>query len=109
MRKFAQAGGWKYIVRPLTGKLDWRRPNGHWYHELPFPNDLAACFEVLERVCEPDNPANEGFHKGWSIHKSAQPLHYRCTIGLRFNTPKCDTKQEAIISAVLSAVEVSNK
>ena len=78
LRQFAEAGGWQYQAYVSTDLPD-------------FPNDLKACFEVLERVCKDyDLRLRNGVVFVCTIYKPSDEWAETGT-----------TKQEAIIKAVL--------
>ena len=52
LRRFAEAGGWTFNEK--ASNYQWTFDN-YQYKRLPdFPNDLAACFDVLECFCGKD-------------------------------------------------------
>ena len=108
LRQFAEAGGYKWYEDPTGADLNgfhWLHPNTVLYEDLPdFPNDLAACFEVLEHLqvpyqlnrCHPDDVAQYG--------------QYELAIYTPFSeTRNGPTKQAAIIAAVLAAKEANDR
>ena len=97
LRRFAKAGGWTRLDRTDTYGYHWVDPHKELHEVLPdFPNDLVACFEVLEHVCHtytlnkvhPDNIDDFGRYELEIYRQDGPP-------------GRGDTKQEAIIHAVL--------
>lgn len=129
MRKFAEAGGWR--LETIVGREYWHASECAYadsgyslskpcrencdYDYPDFPNDLSACFEVLERVCEKLNAKyllssgqTDGQYCGVDFEHFNLLLELPNAEGESQWPDKCAaTKQEAIISAVLSAVEGS--
>jgi len=116
LRRFMELGGWTphVVDRESTGPLIvyWHPPTcgkdpkhgskscdyeRHRESMRDFRTDLAACFEVLERVCE---------ERGllWTVGKSAytdDSERFFCVLDP--NVTLGPTKQDAIILAVLAA------
>ena len=92
LRSFAEVGGWQYQAYVSTDLPD-------------FPNDLAACFDVLEfKYVRYDLIVSAG---GCSISLFDSDRNW-FDMGMGphwFLGPKGKTKQEAIIAAVLAAKE----
>lgn len=105
LRKFAIAGGW--VNYSCDSKWchgsHWRSPSKVAWSPLPdFPNDLTACFEVLERAC-----SDKWFWR-LALKSNGQILAtiYDKYRDIRYEA-EAETKQLAIIYAVLGAVEGS--
>ena len=106
LRQFAEAGGWIKIHANPDHPAFGCPPNSKQLRALPkFLNDLAACFEVLEYVTR-----NLVAHTPtWFLTKRENidgiaEKTYRMEIGWNF-IGFGNTKQEAIIAAVLAAKE----
>ena len=121
LRSFAEAGGWSVVWKLDHYALT--KPNGEIVQGfadegtsadikrrieialLPdFPNDLAACFEVLEHVSQ--------VYQLNKVHPDdvAQYGQYELAIYTPFSpTRNGDTKQAAIIAAVLAAKEANDR
>ena len=108
LSQFAEAGGWKEkLTDDLTdsgsGRMVsdvWVSPDGYLHDSLPdFLRNLAACFEVLEVVAS----------EGWSLHcykHQDGSIRYSLQMVSKWSSgPRGDTKQAAIIAAVLATKE----
>ena len=110
LRQFAEAGGWTDITHEPSYRSSGVIPNDGRRTLLPdFPNDLAACFEVLEfKYVRYDLIVSAG---GCSISLFDSDRNW-FDMGMGphwFLGPKGKTKQEAIIAAVLAAKEANDR
>ena len=85
LRSFAEVGGWQYQAYVSTDLPD-------------FPNDLAACFDVLD-----------SFSMTWQLQKHNACSGYDVFVWKdgRLVVATDKTKQAAIIAAVLEAKEAT--
>lgn len=95
LRKFAEAG---LDVMESGGCLQYVTDEG-WLPIEFLPNDLAACFEVLEKECLGYRLVREDYN----LFIVEIPYRESQHSSIQFHAGKGETKQDAIIAAVLAA------